>query len=201
MKRHLLVVLLIVIFCEVFGSSQSSLFKYESLFPEKDFLTIYYYNMLYESTGNKHDIITSTVIDVSLQENINPIIMLALLDTENIKHNPKAKTFNYKKNKKGKKYIASIDEGLFQQNSRFLSYFIWKFWKENHKFNKSSSEDSTRLAISIVKALLNQFNGDLSKAVMAYNAGANSILNNSIPKSTIRYMNTFFNYKNKMEGK
>jgi len=186
-KCFLFVVLLFFIYNSDYIQSQSSKFKVDRIqFKE---ITTESLSLYYEYLYSKITIVDIYVIDIislSLERNINPILMLSFLEQENPDHNPLAVHKNVKAGK-----VLSEDFGLFQINSKWLSFFIESYWKEDRSFDVFNARDNTILAIEIFKSLINKFN-DINLAVMAYNAGSGRVIKNKIPESTKRY---FYNYK------
>lgn len=120
------------------------------------------------------------VVDTCLENNVNPLVFLALLKNENLTLN----CFAINKNKND-----SSDLGLCQLNSNFLEDFIFKYWDENvyGEFNVFNWQHNSIIAIKHFKTLLKNTD-TVEKAVMAYNCGLGNVERNSIPKSTLHYL-------------
>lgn len=150
------------------------------------------------------------IIDTCLEENVNPIEMLAIIKVENPKLDPFAVNQNvvYKKvyDKHRKKYIekkivVSEDCGIGQINSRFLQENIWFYWinrGETEEFDVFNYKHNIKLATRLYKTLKRELKNSHS-AAMAYNAGIGSVLKNDIPQTTLYfYLPRFISYIEQM---
>lgn len=81
----------------------------------------------------------------------------------------------------------SKDIGLMQLNSRYIKWFVEKFWDSKRELNPTIPRDNVTLGIRYFKWLLKVFHNDTEKALMAYNAGPTAVLNDKIPKNSIAY--------------
>jgi len=147
------------------------------------------------------------VLDVCIQEKVNPFEMLSILNNENPEQDPFVDSPNYGfekiYNKKLKKYykvktLLSTDSGLFQLNSKPMTYFIETFWvkcNETETFNVHNYKHNTRMAVRIYKSLRNSVafkNSGWYYPVMCYNAGYGKVINKKVSKKTsIDYVNKF----------
>lgn len=120
------------------------------------------------------------IIDTCLENNVNPLVFLALLKNEN----PTLNCFAVNKNNNG-----SLDLGLCQLNSNFLEDFIYKYWDENlyGEFYVFNYQHNIIIAIKHFKTLLRNTK-TVEQAVMAYNCGLSAVLNDKIPQTTKHYL-------------
>lgn len=70
---------------------------------------------------------------------------------------------------------GSYDVGLFQLNSKFLDYYVEKFWDTSTPFDPYNGEHSIILG-SRYLAWLIETTGSLEKGVIAYNVGIGSVI-------------------------
>lgn len=91
-----------------------------------------------------------------------------------------------------------MDRGLFQLNSFYQSYFTenyWPFGKYNTdmNFDWSNWQHNSWVAIHLIKDLYEDFDKDIEKTIMAYNAGASAVISGNIPKTTLDYRDKVLN--------
>lgn len=152
------------------------------------------------------------IIDIAIEEKVDPIKILAFIKVENPNLVSDAKNENiiYKKvyDKKKKKYIdkktvVSYDTGIGQLNSKYLSEYEWFYWikkGEVEKFDPENYKHNIKIAIRLFKTLERELKNE-SAAVMAYNAGIGRVMNNQIPQKTFYfYLPQYLNNIKKMEG-
>ena len=147
------------------------------------------------------------IIDISIEEGVNPLEVLAYMKIENCRLNPTAKNenvvYDWVKKKDGWKKVGivlSTDRGVGQINSTYQSLFVRLFWKnETEKFNVYNSEHNIKISIRLFKSLKKDLK-DSSLAVMAYNAGIGSVLKNRVPEVTRnKYLPLWLKYMKIME--
>lgn len=150
------------------------------------------------------------IIDTCLEENVNPLEMLAIIKIENPKLDPFAvnqnvaykKIYDKRKNKYiKKKIIVSYDTGIGQLNSKYLTEYEWFYWTkkgEVEKFDPENYKHNIKIAIRLFKTLERELKNE-SSAVMAYNAGIGRVMNNQIPLKTLYfYLPQYLNNLEKM---
>jgi len=147
------------------------------------------YTSFYENYGSVDSVVLK-VVKYSLQNNLSPFVSLAVLDVENPKHDRYAIHKNDGK-------VISYDLGIFQINSRYIDYFVSKYWVLERNFKVFNEDDNIILAVAILKDYVNYFQND-SLAVMAYNAGISCVIHNEIPQSTLVYCKKFISNKRTM---
>jgi hypothetical protein len=202
--RKLLIFCFLAVAISQIGSSNIPFYKEENLFYNKPVSYREYAIDKLFKVGIPNEI-TLTVLDVCIEENVDFFDVLSILLIENSTFNIRATNTNYKqvysrRLKRNVRQIASKDEGLFQLNSEYLEYFIWKYWKEEDgKFDIYNYIHNTKVAVRLYKDLLRIFNGQKYYAVMAYNAGAGRVANKEVPVSTSStYINLFYTYRSKL---
>ena len=150
------------------------------------------------------------IIDTAIEEEVDPIEVLAFIKIENPKLFEKAKNENvvykkiYDEKKKiyiNKKFVLSYDIGIGQLNSKYLSEYEWFYWTnkdEKEKFDPENYKHNIKVAIRIFKTLKRELKNK-SSAAMAYNAGIGSVLKNDIPQTTLYfYLPQYLNNLEKM---
>lgn len=153
--------------------------------------------------------ICAFIIDTAIEENVNPLEVLAYIKNENDCLNPKAigRNVKYEKvwNKKSKKFIynkiiLSEDYGIGQLNSKYIKTFEALHWHEDEEFNVFNYKHNIKLSIRLYKNLRERLNCPYL-ATMAYNAGIGSVLRSQIPERTIKvYLKNWLKNIDKMKG-
>jgi len=135
------------------------------------------------------------IIDTAIEENVDPLEVLAYIKNENPKLNPNAvgKNIKYEKvwNKKLKRFcikekVLSEDKGIGQLNSKYVDVFVDKYWYEKEDFDVFNYEHNIKVSIRLYKDLRQRLHYPYM-ATMAYNAGIGSVLRNEIPEVTIKH--------------
>lgn len=135
------------------------------------------------------DEITFYIIEVCKSLKLNPNLPIAILLQENSKQDPYAVNINNN---------GTTDNGLFQINSAYLLYFANLYWPFN-KYNADMSFDwsnwqhNSWVAIHLINDLYKDFDGNIEKTIMAYNAGASAVISGDIPKITLDYRDKVLN--------
>lgn len=119
----------------------------------------------------------------------DPNLPIAILLQENSKQDPYAVNINNN---------GTTDNGLFQLNSAYLLYFAknyWPFSKYNAdmNFDWSNWQHNSWVAIHLINNLYKDFDGNIEKTIMAYNAGASAVISGNIPKITFDYRDKVLN--------
>lgn len=142
------------------------------------------------------------VFYISVQENIDFLEVLPILMIENTTAYPFAIGKNYRKvfcpekNKIINK-VVSKDVGLFQLNSQYYDLFEKSYWDKEEVFDVFNYKHNSIVAIRLFKDLKKTFNNQTMYAVLAYNAGAGSVLNKSVPEKTYKeYLSKYYKYRN-----
>lgn len=123
---------------------------------------------------------------------LDPNLPIAILLQENSKQDPYAVNINNN---------GTTDNGLFQINSAYFLYFAnlyWPFDKYNTdmNFDWSNWQHNSWVAIHLINDLYKDFDGNIEKTIMAYNAGASAVISGDIPKTTLDYRDKVLkNYK------
>lgn len=123
---------------------------------------------------------------------LDPNLPIAILLQENPSLDPRA----INKNNNG-----TMDRGLFQLNSFYQSYFTENYWpfdkyNTDMNFDWSNWQHNSWVAIHLINDLYKDFNEDIEKTIMAYNAGASTVISGNIPKTTLDYRDKVLkNYK------
>jgi hypothetical protein len=113
------------------------------------------------------------------KENVDVNLVLGILIRENPTFNPQITN----KNKNG-----TIDCGLFQLNSKYIrSDFEWRYWSGNIEFDPFNYMHNSYIAIHHIKRL-SEICKNQNEVIMSYNCGRNKVVNNKIPKSTVKYL-------------
>ena len=68
----------------------------------------------------------------------------------------------------------SFDIGIFQLNSRYLSYFVEKYWDNEVKFNPYNPQHNIRIAVRHMRTLHLQLKS-WELCIRAYNVGARAV--------------------------
>lgn len=103
------------------------------------------------------------------------------------------KESNWRESAVGKNRDGSFDVGLTQINSSNFEYFYWKILKQNVKkdFNYvdfyKNPEVNLWTGFLYLRWLVDYYNDDVEKALIAYNCGLGKVNRNAIPKSSIQY--------------
>ena len=116
------------------------------------------------------------VSEICKKEGINFDLIKELINKES----------EWKSNAIGKNPISK-DIGLMQLNSRYIKWFVEKFWTSKKEFDVMNPQDNVTLGVKYFKWLLKLFKNDTEKALMAYNAGPTAVLNDKIPKRSVEY--------------
>ena len=112
--------------------------------------------------------ISLVILNEARYQNVPINLAFAVAKVES-NFNPNA--INYNRNSK--------DYGLFQLNNSYRN------WSTSDFFD---IEKNTKEGIRYLKEMLELFDGDVLKAIAAYNAGPGRVINNKIPESTERYI-------------
>ena len=120
---------------------------------------------------------------------LDPNLPIAILLQENPSLDPRA----INKNNNG-----TMDRGLFQLNSFYQSYFTENYWpfdkyNTDMNFDWSNWQHNSWVAIHLIKDLYKDFDEDIEKTIMAYNAGASAVISGNIPKTTLDYRDKVLN--------
>jgi hypothetical protein len=83
---------------------------------------------------------------------------------------------------------GTTDIGLMQLNSDSIPYFKAKFWPKGKTFDPMKAEDNALMGIKHLSYLLRYYDGDLDKAILAYNAGQTAVDLGKVPPSTLKYL-------------
>lgn len=122
--------------------------------------------------------ITHYIIRECIKQNVPVNLAFAVAGVES-RFNPKA--INRNKD--------SSDYGLFQLNDSYRPWPISDFF---------NIEKNTTEGVRYLKEMLTLFNGDVLKAVAAYNCGPHRVKENKIPKSTKRYVKEVVNVEDQI---
>lgn len=124
--------------------------------------------------------LTDLIIKVSIQEDIDPLLVAAIIKAESTFHT--------------KAISPTGAHGLMQiqpDTARYISQIIDQPW-ESERFIEDP-EYNLRLGINYLKYLSNKFNGDLLKVLAAYNWGPGNVKRvggvvSSMPAETRKYI-------------
>jgi soluble lytic murein transglycosylase-like protein len=123
--------------------------------------------------------IPGVVTRIAKEVGVDPAVALALLKEEN----PGMAVDAVHRNSNG-----SRDLGLFQLNDTYIySDFVPAYWNIGEQFDPFDLESNSYVALRHLKFLLDRYDGNVVKAVCAYNAGMGSVRRNVIPQTTIAY--------------
>jgi len=106
------------------------------------------------------------------------------------KFNPTAINYNYKKDKTGKKYLASIDEGIGQQNSLFHEEAV-RLDNNGKEFNPMNPYEAIPV-IAHHLYRLQKITNDWPTTIAGYNCGLTRTLSGDIPRITINHLTYVF---------
>ena len=102
--------------------------------------------------------------------NLNKVYMARLFDWES-GFDQYRQSKNYKI-VKGRKILASVDQGLGAINSRFQDDLVIRVLHRDPKdFKVTSISDNIELSCAIIRSNLNRYHDNYTLAVVAYNAG------------------------------
>lgn len=132
-----------------------------------DELTISQIHNVYNRETHSY-IIVSSIFKEAIRQNVPVNLAFAIAKVES-NFNPSAINYNH----------TSTDYGLFQLNNSYRN------WSEEDFFNINKN---TQEGIRYLKEMMDLFEGDILKALAAYNCGPTRVLNNRIPKSTEMYI-------------
>lgn len=119
------------------------------------------------------------ICEMSLQLNLDPNLVVAILMVENPEFNFDA----IHKNENG-----TIDCGLFQLNDRYIwTSFKTSYWFDNIDLDPFNWKHNTYIAIHHIKALQDQLKLQ-DEVIMAYNCGIGAVMNETVPASTKTYL-------------
>ena len=138
------------------------------------------------------DEVSFYIIETCKSLNFDSDIVVSIL----LEENPEQNFYTLNKNNNG-----SVDCGLFQLNSKYITYFANKYWafdkfsdlEEDLEFDVFNWQHNTWMAIHLLKDLYDSFDKDIGKMAMAYNAGISKVLNNNIPETTKVYKTEVLN--------
>lgn len=126
------------------------------------------------------------IIEICSSLKLDPNIVVAVLLQENTKQDPLAVNKNHD---------GSYDCGLFQLNSKNLTIFSKAYWPfKEVAFDWTNWQHSTIIAVHLLNDLYKSFDGDIAKAVAAYNAGCGRVILGKIPKTTQDYQQKVLSY-------
>lgn len=120
------------------------------------------------NTETRNYIITSIIVEEAMQQGVPVNLAFAIAKVES-HFNPAAVNYNH----------DSADYGLFQLNNSYRN------WNRSDFFD---IRKNTREGVRYLKEMLVLFDGNILKAVAAYNCGPGRVLNNKIPESTEMYI-------------
>jgi len=109
------------------------------------------------------------------------------------------KESGWKANSKNVNTNESYDLGIAQINSNNFEYFYWKLFKLEVKDNLDyvsfykNPETNLWAGFLYLHWLLNYYDNDYTKAVMAYNCGLTKVNENRIPDRTKEYVHFILN--------
>lgn len=129
--------------------------------------TLLHFRSLYNKETNSI-YIASTIAEEALSQDVPINLAFAIAKVES---NFRPHAINYNSH--------SIDYGLFQLNDSYRD------WSREDFFD---IRKNTREGISYLGDMLKLFDGDVLKAVAAYNCGPQRVLDNKIPESTRMYV-------------
>lgn len=99
--------------------------------------------------------------------------------------NPLVVNKNY--DKRTKKIVLSTDHGLFQLNSTYIDDFIDIYGKGEREYDPYNIvEDNIIIGVAHLASCCKEFG--LHRGIMAYNCGGPRVRANTIPESTLKYM-------------
>ena len=129
------------------------------------------------------------IIEVNKSIKGNNNLAVSILLHENPEQNPYAVNVNAN---------GTIDSGMFQLNSAYQPYFADKHWPfdkygSDMSFDWSNWQHNSWVAIHLINDLYKDFDGNIEKTIMAYNAGASAVISGNIPKITLDYRDKVLN--------
>ena len=140
-------------------------------------------------------IIEVSIYDYILEQceelGINPYFAMSILRRENSLANPDP-TPNRNRN-------GTQDLGMWQLNSRYVDYFVERFWHGEYEFDVHNAFDNTYVALRLIQSLTRQMKRHFStnielRVAMAYNAGASRVIaGEGIPQASINYAHSVIN--------
>ena len=135
-------------------------------------------NVVFEIPDKNFDVNTpqTMVAEICKKEGVDFNVIKQLIQKES-EWNPRNVGVN----------ATSKDVGYMQLNSRYIKWFVEKFWTSKKEFDVINPKDNVTLGVRYFKWLLKLFKNDIEKALMAYNAGPTAVMNNKIPKNSIAY--------------
>ena len=139
----------------------------------KDFLFSFDESILYRMVkinDPKKALVALRVLLVANEEKIPRGIALSLVIQENPQMNPYAVS--------DRNTDGSVDYGIGQLNSRWISEFEEKYWNdEDGEFNKFNIEHNATISFRMLKKLYNKYDS-WYLALKAYNGGASRVYTN-----------------------
>jgi hypothetical protein len=86
---------------------------------------------------------------------------------------------------------GSVDRGIIQINSMYQDWYIQEFWDKPYDFDVWNPYHNFYLGYQEIKWAYDLL-GDWKLAVMSYNCGIGTVLNNRVPEITMRYTRRVF---------